>query len=205
MAARYALTMIPLFLASKSPRRAALLNHLGLTFEIHTPQSQEKTLKTGSDDEIINTVCHNALQKAFSVLPTIDNGLIIGGDTLVITDTNLVLGKPKTSDEAFQMLQGLAGKQHRVISAVAIVDAHSKEKLVGHKWAKVTFRKVSDDELRNYVLTQEPLGKAGGYAIQGKGGALINSIEGSYTAVIGMPVELVVSFLTQFGLQPNQY
>lgn len=197
--------MIQLFLASKSPRRAALLKHLGLTFEIRTPHGQEKNLKTGSDNDIINVVCHNALQKAFSVLPTIDKGLIIGGDTLVVTDTNLVLGQPKTSDEAFQMLQGLAGKQHRVISAVAIVDASSKTKRVGHKWTKVTFRKVSDDELRKYVLTREPIGKAGGYAIQGKGGALIESIEGSFTAVIGIPVELVITFLSQFGLQPNQY
>ncbi|MHA2405710.1 MAG: Maf family protein [Candidatus Hermodarchaeia archaeon] len=197
--------MIPLFLASKSSRRAALLKHLGLTFEIHTPHGVEKTLKTGSDDDIINVVCHNALQKAFSVLPSIDNGFIIGGDTLVVTDTNLVLGKPKTSDEALQMLQGLAGKQHRVISAVAIVDASSKAKRVGYKWTTVTFRKISDDELRKYVLTQEPIGKAGGYAIQGKGGALVESINGSYTAVIGLPIELVVSFLSHFGLQPNQY
>jgi septum formation protein len=205
MAASYALPMIPLFLASKSTRRAALLKHLGLTFEIRTPHSQEKTITTGSDDEIIKTVCQNALQKAFSVLPTIDKGLIISGDTLVVTETNQVLGKPKTSDEAIKMLQGLAGKLHRVVSAVAIVDVRSKEKLVGHKWTKVTFRKVSNDELQKYMLTQEPLGKAGGYAIQGKGGALVESIEGSYTTVIGMPVELVVSFLTQFGLYPSQY
>lgn len=197
--------MIPLFLASKSPRRATLLTHLGLTFEILDPQIQEKTLTTGSDEEIVHVVRHNALQKAFSVLPTIEEGLIIGGDTLVVTNRNIVLGKPKTADEAYQMLQGLTGKQHRVISAVAIVDVRSEENQVGHKWATVTFRKVSDNELRKYVLTQEPIGKAGGYAIQGKGGALIESIEGSYTAVIGMPIELVVAFLTRFGLSPSQY
>jgi septum formation protein len=205
MAAKYALMMIPLFLASKSPRRAALLKHLGLTFEIRTPRSQEKTLRSGTDNEIVDTVCHNALQKVLSILPTINIGLVIGGDTLVVTEANLVLGKPKTSDEAFQMLQGLSDKQHRVISAVAIVDASSKAKRIGHKWTKVTFRKASDGELQKYVLTQEPIGKAGGYAIQGKGGTLVESIEGSYTAVIGMPVELVVSFLAHFGLQPNQY
>ena len=205
MVARNALPMIPLFLASKSSRRAGLLSHLGLTFEIRTPQNQEETLTVGSDDEIINTVCENALQKAFSVLPSIDKGLIISGDTLVVTKQNRVLGKPKTTDEAFRMLQELTGKKHRVISAVAIVDASSKKKRVGHKWTTVTFRKVSDNELQKYVQTQEPLGKAGGYAIQGKGGALIESIEGSYTAVIGIPIELVVSFLTHFGISPSQY
>jgi septum formation protein len=205
MAARYAPTMIQLFLASKSPRRAALLQHLGLTFEIRTPRSKEKIIRSGSDNEIVDTVRYNALQKVFSILPTIENGLVIGGDTLVVTETNLVLGQPKTSDEALQMLQGLSGKSHRVISAVAIVDASSKAKRIGHKWTKVTFRKTSDDELQKYILTKESIGKAGGYAIQGKGGTLVESIEGSFTAVIGMPVELVVSFLAHFGLQPNQY
>ena len=197
--------MIPLFLASKSPRRAALLTHLGLTFEIRTPQSQEDILTMGSDDEIVNTVCQNALQKAFSVLPSIEKGLVISGDTLVVTKKNRVLGKPTTTDEAFHMLQELTGKEHRVISAVAIVDASSKKKRVGHKWTTVTFRKASDDELRMYVQTHEPIGKAGGYAIQGKGGTLVQSIEGSYTAVIGIPIELVVSFLASFGLYPRQY
>ncbi len=195
--------MKPLFLASNSPRRAALLLQLELDFEVRAPKINERILNTGSDDDIITIVCENALQKVLSIISTIETGLIIGGDTLVVTDENLVLGKPKTTDEALQMLDKLVGKTHRVISAVAIVDVSTQERKVGHIWTKVVFRNITREELYQYVLTQEPIGKAGGYAIQGKGSCLIDSIDGSYTAVIGLPMELVVSFLKQFGIQPK--
>jgi septum formation protein len=197
--------MKPLFLASNSPRRARLLSNLGLEFEIRKPQTREKTPTADTDEAIIATVCENALRKALSILSSINDGLAIGGDTLVVTNNKKVLGKPKTSNEALRMLQQLVGKTHRVISAVAIVDASTRETKVGHSWATVTFRKATKEELQHYVLSREPLGKAGGYAIQGKGGILIESIEGSYTAIIGLPIELVVPFLSHFGVPPSQY
>jgi len=193
--------MKPIFLASNSPRRATLLSQLGLRFEVRVPHAQEIVLESGSDKDIIHAVCENALQKALSILSVTDEGLIIGGDTLVVTNDSKVLGKPITNDEALHMLYTLVGKTHRVISAVAIVDAKTREAKVGHRWTRVTFRTPSEEELQQYVHSQEPLGKAGGYAIQGKGGVLVESIEGSYTGVVGLPIELVVLFLAHFGFQ----
>ncbi len=192
----------PLFLASNSPRRVQLLAQLGFEFTVCTPQNQETHLKQGSDDEIVRVASENALQKALSVLPIIEEGIILGGDTLVVTDDNMILGKPKTPEEAFKMLQKLVGRTHRVISAVAVVDVTTRKIRQGHAWTKVTFRDVSEQALSEYVLTREPLGKAGGYAIQGKGAFLVNEIEGSYTSVIGLPTELVVSLLNEFGITP---
>lgn len=195
--------MPPLFLASKSPRRAQLLTHLGFEFTVCAPTDHEVHIRQGTEDEIIKVVNENALQKALSLLPAIDYGIILGGDTLVVTRDNLVLGKPKTVQEALQMLQKLVGTTHRVISAIAIVDATTREIRQGHVWAKVTFRHASDRTLTQYVLTGEPLGKAGGYAIQGQGANLVESIEGSYTAVVGLPAEVVLPLLKEFGITCN--
>lgn len=197
--------MKPLFLASKSPRRATLLSHLGLTFEVRTPHGREISLTSGTDEEIINTVHENAMRKALSITSSIDSGFVLSGDTLVVTDENKVLGKPVTSTKAFQMLQTLAGKTHRVISSVVLIDLDLYEAKVGHTWTQVSFRRLSDNEIQTYISTKEPFDKAGAYAIQGSGGILVESIEGSYTAIIGLPIELVVSFLSQFGVQPSQY
>ncbi|MFX1318888.1 MAG: Maf family protein [Promethearchaeota archaeon] len=193
----------PLFLASNSPRRAKLLTQLGFEFTVCSPQNQEMYLKQGSDDEIVKLANENALQKALSVLPTIEQGIILSGDTLVVTDDNMVLGKPKSPEEALSMLQKLVGRTHRVISAVAVVEVTKKKTRQGHVWAKVTFQHASEQALNEYVLTREPLGKAGGYAIQGKGAFLVKEIEGSYTSVIGLPVELVLSLLSEFGITPH--
>ena len=101
MVANQTQTMKPLFLASNSPRRVALLSHLGLTFEVRAPLIREKTISKGTDDKIKEIVHENALQKALSILSTVDYGFIISGDTLVVTDENLVLGKPTTSEDAY--------------------------------------------------------------------------------------------------------
>ncbi|MFX1581174.1 MAG: Maf family protein [Promethearchaeota archaeon] len=196
--------MSRLFLASNSPRRASLLTQLGLDFEVLTPQIKEKRLQSGTDSQIVRAVRGNALQKALSVVASLETGIVISGDTLVITDQNKVLGKPITPTEAYQMLKELVGKKHRVISATAVVKVESQETKIGHKWTKVTFKSATNNELQEYLFTKEPIGKAGGYAIQGKGNMFVESIEGSYTGVIGLPIELVVKFLQHFGVQ-TQY
>lgn len=197
--------MKPIFLASQSERRSMLLLQLGLQFETILPQIQETPISTGSDTEIVQIVQSNALRKAQSLLNSVNEGIIISGDTLIVTGNNQVLGKPQTQDEAFQMLQSLVGTWHRIISAVAVVDAITKNSLVRHLWTRIKFRNVTDDEIRHYVSTMEPLGKAGGYAIQGKGGFLVDRVEGSYTSVIGLPLELVIDLLDEFGVKIWQH
>jgi septum formation protein len=196
--------MQPLILASNSPRRANLLTQHGFKFIIRAPQTHETQLEAGSDEEILFVARGNALKKTLSILPCIEEGIILGGDTLVVTDINRVVGKPKTENEALQMLQQLSGRTHRVISAVAVVNVVTKETKLDHTWTKLTFHNVTEEELDEYVQTGEPLGKAGGYAIQGKGRELVKSIDGSYTSVIGLPMEVVVPLLKEVGISPQR-
>jgi septum formation protein len=189
-----------LFLASKSKRRSDLLVQLGLQFQVVPPQIEEAELASGTDPQIIQTVQRNALHKAQSIKDT-QNGLIISGDTLVITKENQVLGKPQTKEEAVKMLQQLNGTWHRVISAVAVVDVATKKSEVRHLWSRVTFHKLPPEVIDQYVSTREPIGKAGGYAIQGFGGFLIEKVEGSFTNVVGMPFEILIPILADFDVQ----
>lgn len=194
-----------IFLASQSKRRSTLLLQLGLRFETILPQIQETVISTGSDTKIVEIVQSNALRKAQSLLNSVSEGLIISGDTLVVTKGNRILGKPQTHDEAIQMLLSLVDTWHRIISAVAVIDVITRNSLVRHLWTRIRFRKVSDEAIRQYVSTKEPFGKAGGYAIQGKGGFLVDRVEGSYTSVIGLPLELVIELLDEFGVKIWQY
>ena len=193
-----------LFLASNSERRSTLLTQLGLQFQVFSPTVKEIEISAGTDAQIIQTVEKNALRKAQSVRLTQD-GLIISGDTLVVTRNNQVLGKPQTGEEAFEMLQQLNGTWHRVISEVAIVDTTTENSSVSHIWSRVRFHNIPPDVIRQYVSTAEPLGKAGGYAIQGLGGFPVEKVEGSFTAVVGMPFEILVPLLSEFDVQIWHY
>jgi septum formation protein len=197
--------MASLYLASTSPQRRELLTQLGITFKVMSPQIREEHHNETSGPTATHVVCKNALTKAQEVASRLTEGLVIGGDTLVVTNRGKVLGKAKTSKDALAMLRLLSGTWHRVLSAVALVDAKSGDHKVGHASTIVFFRKVSDTTLHKYVETHEPLEKAGAYAIQGKGGFLIEKISGSYSAVVGLPLGLLVGLLTEFGVPVWKY
>ncbi|MFX1475186.1 MAG: Maf family protein [Promethearchaeota archaeon] len=192
--------MTSIYLASTSPQRRALLTQLGITFKVIAPQIREEHHSEASAPTITHLVRRNALKKAQEVARRLTEGLVIGGDTLVVTNRGKMLGKAKTSEEALVMLRLLSGTWHRVLSAVALVDAKTSTHKVAHASTIVFFRKVSDATLQKYVKTQEPLEKAGAYAIQGKGGFLVEKINGSYSAVVGLPLELVAELLDEFGI-----
>jgi septum formation protein len=193
-----------LFLASNSQRRSSLLTQLGLQFQVLSPTLEETEISAGTDAQIIKVVQDNALRKAQSVKSTQD-GLIISGDTLVVTRDNQVLGKPQTDDEAIEMLQQLSGTWHRIISAVAVIDTTTEKSSVSHIWSRVCFHTIPLEVIQQYVSTTEPIGKAGGYAIQGLGGFLVEKVEGSFTAVVGMPFEILVPLLSEFDVQIWHY
>lgn len=192
--------MVSLYLASTSPQRRELLSQLGIAFKVMSPLIKEDHHSQGFGPTVAHVVRGNAYNKAQKVAARLDEGLVIGGDTLVVTSRGKVLGKPKTLKDALAMLRLLSGTWHRVLSAVAVVDVKSGNHQVRHASSIVFFRKVSDTILQKYVETQEPLEKAGAYAIQGKGGFLVEKINGSYTAVVGLPLELVVELLAEFGI-----
>lgn len=194
-----------LFLASKSPRRAKLLTQLGIPFKVVAQKEVEaeipRRIEFSGIDKAEAFVKSNAIKKAEAVLKSLQGGLVISGDTIIVTSNGEVLGKPQTPAEAFEMLQKLNNTWHHVFSAVAIIDVKTQVKKVRHSDTKVFFRKVPESALQNYICTGESFDKAGAYGIQGRGSFLLSKIEGSYSAVVGFPLELIVSLLIEFGVQ----
>lgn len=184
-----------LILASSSPRRIALLQKLGLTFKVFPP-TYEIEIKSNNPIELAEL---KALEKARCVARLFDRGLIIAADTIVFIDDE-ILEKPRSISEAKEFLKKLSGREHFVVTGVAIVDASSMREVVGSELTKVKFRELSDEEIEFYTRTMEPLDKAGGYAIQGLAALFIDKIEGDFWNVVGLPLPLLYRLLKEhFG------
>lgn len=141
-----------------------------------------------------------ALRKASAVASGLDNGIIIGADTVVV-QTGRVLGKPSGPQEAVDMLRLLQGNRHEVYTGVALVDVLTRETLVGHEITRVFFNSLTEEEINRYIATGEPLDKAGAYAVQGLAALFINRLEGCYTNVVGLPLARLANMLKQIGYE----
>ena len=183
-------------LASSSIRRQQILGEMGLNFVVSHPMEFKEKL-CGLDPEVL--VCHNALGKATEVAEKYKDSIIIGCDT-VVTYNNEILGKPLTPDNAHVMLMKLSGNCHSVFSGLAVIDTQGNKELVGHDKTEVKFRSLSEKEINDYVASGEPLDKAGAYGIQERGGAFVASIKGSFSNVVGLPKELLTRFLTELEI-----
>ncbi len=184
-----------LILASASPRRKELLEGLGLAFEIitsHCPEVWEKGL---SPRQVARKL---ALDKADDVVGKVDSGIVIGADTLVVLEDE-ILCKPRDHGDAVRILKRLSGKSHEVITAVAVIDVATGQTLQGEGITQVHFRELSDEEIGRYVKTEEPMDKAGAYGIQGKGILFVEGIEGCYTNVVGLPLPALAEMLSRMG------
>ncbi|HYE59386.1 MAG TPA: Maf family protein [Rhodothermales bacterium] len=179
---------VPLVLASASPRRHALLRLLGVPFtvspseipEVHVPGTEPSAL-----------VQHLALEKALAVAHRVPEALVLGADTVVVHDGD-VLGKPKDEAEAKSMLTRLSGEAHCVYTGLALVHLPTTRRLVVHETTDVFFAEMSAAEIEDYVATGSPMDKAGAYGIQDDRGALfIRRIEGDYYNVVGLPLHLL--------------
>ena len=189
-------------LASGSPRRLELLTNLGLEFEV-IPSRVDETVPPGiTPEELVRSL---ASEKAHDVLKTLDSGrdtVVIGADTMVVLDGELI-GKPEDEEDAMRMLRRLSAKTHTVFTGVCVLkqQRHGDLKSFEHvESSLVTFRKLDEKEISAYVATREPLDKAGAYALQGVGAALVARLEGCYTNIIGLPVPTIVSMLRQAGV-----
>jgi septum formation protein len=180
----------PLVLASASPRRRALLEQLGIPLRID-PAHLDENLRPGEAAE--DYVLRLAREKAEAVRIRHPDAMVLAADTSVVLE-GTVLGKPATADEALEMLRRLSGRRHHVMTAVAVAGAG--ERLVT---AGVTFAPADEAALRWYVSTGEPMDKAGAYAVQGIGGFLVERIEGSHSAVVGLPLVETVALLRESG------
>lgn len=177
-----------LILASNSPRRAEILRTVGWDFEAIAADIDETR---NASEEAVNYVKRLAQTKAENVAKRIASGLVLGADTVVVID-NEILGQPSDDDDARRMLRLLSGRWHHVLTGVALVRAsHLSQVLVDHQTTRVLFAAISAPQIDWYLSTGEPKGKAGAYAIQGNGALLIEGIQGDYFNVVGLPVRLV--------------
>lgn len=188
---------VKILLASASPRRRELLSQIGVQHEVLLVDVDEAP-RAGESAEIL--VQRLALEKAAAgflhqnYVPPLP---ALGADTIVLLGDKII-NKPVDKADGIAMLKSLSGETHQVFTAVALVDAQKSLCLVNR--SKVTFRKLTDADIENYWNTGEPLGKAGGYGIQGMAAQFISKIEGSYTGVMGLPLYETAELLKDFGV-----
>ncbi|HBQ20303.1 MAG: septum formation protein Maf [Deltaproteobacteria bacterium GWA2_38_16] len=185
-------------LASRSPRRKELLTQYGFSFDIIESHIEERF-----QDHL--TSSQNAL--AIAKVKALDvanktKGIILAADTIVSVG-KMILGKPKDMAHAKIMLQSLSGKLHSVITAFVIYNTQTKREYAKTVTTKLKFKKLTNEFINRYLKTQNPLDKAGAYAIQENHDTLVEHIEGSFTNVMGLPIEEVVEALRKFGILPH--
>ena len=187
-------TFEKLILASRSPRRAEILRSVGWPFEVSVAGVDETPLNHEPPDAYVRRL---SIAKAEAVAATLNEGLVLGADTTVVID-NQILSQPIDDDDARRMLKMLSGRWHEVLTAVALVRASNKsETKVGLETTRVRFAAVSDAEIEWYVSSGEPLDKAGAYGIQEKAALFIEQIQGDYFNVMGLPIRLVYKLARQ--------
>ncbi|WP_449434740.1 Maf family protein [Pseudomonas putida] len=187
--------MNALYLASGSPRRRELLAQIGVPFTTVSAPIDETPLVNESASAYVERL---ALAKATAGLASAGaNAVVLGADTAVVLDGR-ILGKPENREHAQAMLADLSGREHQVLTAVALTDGQCCLSVC--VTSNVRFRAISSDEAQRYWNSGEPQDKAGGYAIQGLGAVFVTGLAGSYSAVVGLPLSETAELLTQFGI-----
>ncbi|WP_096153191.1 MULTISPECIES: Maf family protein [Bacillus] len=181
-----------LILASGSPRRKELLEQINLSFEIIASKVEETFDPKESPENIAMSL---ASQKASDVFTQNQDSIVIGADTIVVFN-NEILGKPNDEEDAFRMLKKLSGQTHHVITGVAIISSE-KEKIFYEK-TTVTFYELTEKELKDYIASKEPMDKAGSYGIQQLGALFVQKIDGDYFSVVGLPIAKTMRELSTF-------
>ena len=183
-------------LASNSPRRRELLKQIGLSFTVAPADVDESVLPGESPDAYAARV---AFDKARIAAENAGEGIVIAADTIVVAG-DAILGKPADARDAEGMLALLAGKEHRVVTALVVMDAATGRSATRISVTKVWFRDLTEREIAAYVATGEPLDKAGAYGIQERGALLVERIEGCYSNVVGLPLSLLGEMLREFDV-----
>jgi septum formation protein len=185
---------IDLQLASTSPRRAELLEQIGVRFQTVSVDVDETRNDSESVHDYVVRLAESKAKQGYSNSPGLPT---LGSDTVVCCQRE-VFGKPKNKNDAIRMLQMMSGSRHDVFTAVAVFDEKTlKSRMVG---SEVSFRDLSIEECERYWLTGEPKDKAGAYGIQGKAAVFINHLSGSYSAVMGLPLSETSDLLSEFGV-----
>ncbi|WP_100331724.1 Maf family protein [Bacillus xiapuensis] len=185
--------MTDIILASGSPRRKELLKQMNVPFTVIVSEADESLSAPMPPEETVKAL---AVLKAEAVAKNHENSIVIGADTIVALDGN-ILGKPKDRRDAERMLVQLSGREHSVYTGVAMVKG--KQKHVFYQKTNVTFWELSHEEIAAYLDSGEPFDKAGAYGIQGLGAAFVKHISGDYFSVVGLPIASVYRQLKRFG------
>ena len=187
-----------LHLASKSPRRRELLARLGFDFGVLDVDVAEQRAPGESPDGYVARVAREKAGAGLLRVVAVPGAVVLGSDTEVVLGDD-VFGKPADADEAEGMLRRLSGRSHRVLTAVSLVSAGREASALVE--SEVTFAKLSDADIAEYVGSGEPMGRAGAYAIQGGAERFIRRLAGSYSGVMGLPLHETAELLRGFGLQ----
>ncbi len=189
-----------LYLVSRSPRRRMLMTRLGYTFEVVPPRWEEPRVEEVLPEYVLST----AWRKLESVLPHVRDatGVFLAADT-VVWQEGKILGKPRDLEEARHWLRLLSGVSHWVFTGLAVYDRASGKRYQVLVKTKVRFKKLTPQEMDWILHMDDPLDKAGGYAFQGVAGLFVESIEGNFYNIIGLPIPHVVELLRRVGIQPD--
>jgi septum formation protein len=182
-----------LVLASASPRRQELLRNTGIEFVVH-PANVPEIPRDGEEPRSFAE--RTAKEKALAVFTLRPNDLVLGADTVVVVDGQ-ILGKPRDAADAARMLRLLSGRKHEVLTGVCVTGPKLKTEITGCEATVVVMNALSDGDIRDYIASGEPMDKAGAYAIQGRASRWISRIEGDYFNVVGLPVALVWGMLKE--------
>lgn len=188
-----------LILASASPRRQQLLREAGVAVAV-IPSNTAEEAQAGEIPEAY--ALRVAVEKAADVARRYPGAWVLGADTIVEIDGE-ILGKPRDETDGERMLRLLSGRTHQVMTAFVLIDGQGQVRTSQVVTSRVTCKPLSEAQIREYLATGEPFDKAGAYAVQGLGAALVERVEGSYTNVIGLPVDEVLAVLRTAGLLDN--
>ncbi|MFC1638085.1 Maf family protein [Patescibacteria group bacterium] len=185
-----------LILASTSPRRKELLAQIGLEFDILPGDYEEDMTKDLVSEELAKELAYG---KAQDVANKVESGVVIGCDTF-IEHEGKKMGKPKSEEDAKNILRSISGQVIKVYSGVAIIDKDSDREVVDFEVTDIKIKELSEKEIDDYIATGEPLDKAGAFAIQGRGAVFVEKVDGCYSSVVGMPLFRLYAGLQKLGI-----
>lgn len=184
-----------MILASKSPRRKEILAQLGFQLQIKSKDIEEISDKV----EIVEQIKDISLKKVMAVAVENPKEFVVGADTVVVIDGK-ILGKPKSEVDAEKMLKSLSGKSHEVITAYTLINLEKNIKITNSVESTVYFKQISDEEIKWYIKSGEPMDKAGAYGIQGLGSIFVDKIDGDFFAIMGFPINHFIKTLNNLKI-----
>ncbi|HSQ89227.1 Maf family protein [Romboutsia sp.] len=183
-----------IILASASPRRKEILENTNVKFDVVKSEIDEVILDQELPSQVVMRL---AFEKCMDIAGRYEDDLVIGADTIVVLD-GIILGKPKDKDDATSMIKKLSGKTHQVITGISLINLNANKKIIDYVVSNVKFKDLSEEDIKDYIQTNESLDKAGGYGIQGYGALLVEEIQGDYFNIVGLPISRLSDLLKKY-------